>query len=137
MDLENGRMRADTLVLTGPQIVADQPVFTGLDLESLTIEAPNGAMRAASLSLSDPSPRLAEAVAGVLRGDTDLDALSELQTGYGFSGLDLVAPVMQINDAPELSVSLSADSVRLSDFVQDERLGLVEFANYAMEGVDE
>ena len=137
MDLENGRMRADTLVLTGPQILADQPVFTGLDLDSLTIEAPHGAMRAASLSLSDPSPRLAQAVAGVLRGDTDLDAVSELQTGYGFSGLDLVAPVMQINNAPELSVSLSADSVRLSDFVQDERLGLVEFANYAMEGVDE
>ncbi len=44
---------------------------------------------------------------------------------------------MQINDAPDLTVSLSADSVRLSDFAQDERLGSVEFANYAMEGVDE
>ncbi len=137
MDLENGRMRADALVLTGPQIRDGQPFFTGLDLETLAIEAPSGAMRAAMLGLSEPSPELARAIAGVLRGDTDLDDLSDLKDGYGFSSLELVAPVMQINDAPDLTVSLSADSVRLSDFAQDERLGSVEFANYAMEGVDE
>ena len=137
MDLETGRMRADELVLTGPQIVEGQPFFTGLALQNPAIEAPEGAMRAASLSLSEPSPMLARAVAGVLRGETDLEELSELKTGYGFSGLELVAPVLQINDAPELTVSLSADNVRLADFVQDERLGRVEFANYAMEGVDE
>jgi len=137
MMLENGRLRADSLVLTGPQIVDDQPFFTGLAFETLAIEAPEGALRAALVNLSGPSPELARAVAGVLRGDADLEDLSTLESGYGFSSLELVAPVMQVDDAPDLTVTLSADSVRLSDFVQDERLGSVEFANYAMEGVDE
>ncbi len=137
MTLDNGRLRADELVLTGPQMVDGQPYFLGLDLETLAIEAPEGALHAATLSLSDPSPELARSVAGVMRGEADLDELSSLEDGYGFSELDLVAPVMQLDDAPDLAVTLSADNIRLFDFVQDERLGSIEFANYAMEGVDE
>ncbi|WP_440958549.1 hypothetical protein ACFELO_00130 [Oceanicaulis sp. LC35] len=137
MMLESGRMRASELVLTGPQMLDDAPFFTGLMLETLAIEAPDGALHAATLSLSEPSPELARAIAGVLRGDADLDELSALEDGYGFAALELVAPVMQIEDAPDLTVTLSADNVRLTDFTQGDRLGAVEFANYAMEGVDE
>ena len=137
MTLEDGRLTASELTLTGPQRVNDHPFFTALELQNAVIEAPEGALSADVLSLIEPSEALARKVADLLRGEDSLESLDEDPSGFGFARLELAALAMQVEDTPSDSLTLNLETLVLEGFEEGETLQSGQLSALAMDGHDE
>jgi hypothetical protein len=137
MTLEDGRLTASELILTGPQRLEDQPFFTALEMQNAVIEAQDGDMSAEFFSLRDPSEALARKVADLLRGEDSLEGLDEDRSGFGFARLELAALAMQFEDKPASTLSLTLDALVLEGFENGETLQSGQLSALALDDRDE
>ncbi|WP_421860925.1 hypothetical protein [Oceanicaulis sp.] len=137
MTLEDGRLTANELTLTGPQRLENQPFFTALDLQNAVIEAPDGTVSADSLSLVEPSVTLARKVADLFRGVDSLDDLETNRSGFGFARLELAALAMQFENKPANTLSLTLDALVLEGFEDGETLQSGQLNALTLNGQDD
>ncbi|WP_273144552.1 hypothetical protein [Oceanicaulis alexandrii] len=137
MTLEDGRLTASELILTGPQRLEDQPFFTALEMQNAVIEAPDGELSTHVLSLVEPSETLARKIADLLRGEDSLGDLDEDRSGLGFARFEMAELAMQFEDTPSSALSLTLGAVVLEGFEEGETLQTGQLSALTLDGRDE
>ena len=137
MTLEDGRLTASELILTGPQRLEDQPFFTALEMQNAVIEAPDGELSTNFLSLVEPSATLARKIADLLRGEDSLEDMDEDRSEFGFARFELAELAMQFEDTPSSALSLTLGAVVLEGFEEGETLQTGQLSALTLDGRDE